>query len=114
MMGQSPQNADDSNDFADDEFAGLESQLDNTQELVWALLDEHISDANFAELEERLLADKAARETYIHCVQMHVDLTTHFAPSTEPREASKTATSVLGFLGEGLPTSGTPQANQPI
>ena len=113
-MGQSPQNADDSNDFAEDEFAGIESQLDNTQELVWALLDDQISDANFAELEERLLADKTARETYIGCVQMHVDLTTHFATPTEQRESTKTTTSVLGFLGEGLPTTGTPQANQPI
>ncbi len=103
-MGQSPQNADDSHDFTEEEFAGLEGQLDNTQELVWALLDDQISDANFAELEERLLADKAARETYIHCVQMHADLTTHFSE----KAGQQTGTPVLGFLGEGNPVTAQP------
>jgi hypothetical protein len=100
-MGQSPENNDDSNDFAKDEFAGLESQLDGTQDLVWALLDDHISNAEFAALEERLLADQTARETYIRCVQMHVDLNDHFKGDAAKPKLEQ----VLGFLGSASSTT---------
>lgn len=112
-MGHSPHNpqnpASGSNHSSDGDF----DNLDRVHELTWALLDEHISDEEMAELESRLLADNTARDSYLRYAQMHADLATHFATPTEQREASKTATPVLGFLGEGLPTLGATQTNQP-
>ncbi|MCC7474878.1 MAG: hypothetical protein IT425_05745 [Pirellulales bacterium] len=103
-MGQTPRNDRTPDDLAADEFAGIHEQLDSTQELVWALLDDHISDADFAELEERLLADKDARETYIQCVQLHAELLDHFKGGA----AKPVAEQVLGFLGSATPTTSTP------
>jgi hypothetical protein len=72
--------------------------LDRTHELTWALLDERITDAEMSELVALLRSDKAARESYIRCIQLHSDLAFHFAPPQDAKPA-KQSTRVLGFLG---------------
>jgi hypothetical protein len=47
-------------------------------ELVWAMLDEQISDADFQRLDDLLRDDETARRLYLECVQMHVDLKRFF------------------------------------
>jgi hypothetical protein len=51
-----------------------DEQSNEVQDLTWAIIDEHASDADVARLEHLLLDDEEARQIYITCVQMHVDL----------------------------------------
>ena len=78
------------------------------QELTWALLDEQISDDEFVLLDNLLLSDEKARQSYVGCVQLHAELMTHFAEPAGKKTA--TGTQVLGFLSGdsslGLPSSG--------
>ena len=73
-MAQLPQEPEDS--LNDAEFAADfdPGQLTRANELSWALLDDHISDAEFAEFERLLLGDETARETYVRCAHLHADL----------------------------------------
>ncbi len=58
--------------------------LDRVDELVSALVDDYITDAEFAELEATLLTSRDARSRYIDDMQLHVDLIHHFRPRSEP------------------------------
>lgn len=81
--------------------------IDRTQELSWALFDEHINDIEMAELEQILLSDKPARENYIRCAQLHADLASHFAiPASGSQATGAKKTPVLGFLTGGVPLTG--------
>jgi hypothetical protein len=84
--------------------------LDRAHELSWALLDDHISDENFAELENLLLNDPTARESYIRCAQLHAELATFFAPPGPAPGKASSSTPILGFLAEGFPQFGSPAA----
>lgn len=89
--------------------------IGRVHELTWALLDEQISDAEMAELEALLKGEKEARDAYVRCVQMHVDLTLHFNPDAGPKFAPPaTKTPVLGMLAEGLPQIGTPPVTDAV
>jgi hypothetical protein len=46
----------------------------DTEELVWAMLDEQLSPDEFRRLESLLLVDEDARRLYLQCVQLHIDL----------------------------------------
>jgi hypothetical protein len=84
--------------------------IGRVHELTWALLDEQITDAEMAELETLLKGDKEARDAYVRCVQMHVDLTLHYNPQALPQFTPPAAkTPVLGMLADGLPQTGSPQ-----
>ncbi|MEX0867619.1 MAG: hypothetical protein WD030_09690 [Pirellulales bacterium] len=50
--------------------------LERVEELTWALVDDHIDEAEIAQLETLLLENESARKTYVECMQMHADL--HF------------------------------------
>jgi hypothetical protein len=63
--------------------------------LIWAMLDEQISEDDFQRLDQLLRDDEDARRVYLQCVQMHLDLTQYFA--------SKDRTSAAGPIG--LPIS---------
>jgi hypothetical protein len=79
---------------------------DRVQELTWALLDEQVNADEFRLLENLLLSDDKARDTYIGCVQLHADLLAHFAaPSTE-ETANVRSGPVVGFLNPDLPALG--------
>lgn len=64
----------------------LDSALsEQVQTLTWALIDDQIDEADWKELESLLSTDAEARATYVQCVQMHVDLQTHFAGESKTR-----------------------------
>jgi len=76
------------------------------QELTWALVDDQIDSGEFQLLENMLLSDDAARREYLDCIQLHCDLTAHFA---KPTGAAAEGTSpVLGFVGGAVPPLDTP------
>lgn len=77
--------------------------LDRVDELVSALVDDYISDAEFAELEATLLTSRDARSRYIDDMQLHVDLIHHFRPRSEPM----IPTMVAGLMASG---AGVPPA----
>jgi len=80
--------------------------LDRVQELAWAYIDDQLSSDELRLLENLLLSDDAARDVYLGCVQLHVDLIHHFA---EPATVTPcTPPAVLNFLNEGgAPFSGS-------
>ncbi len=107
-MDHSKQNPQNSQQSGSD---GESDTLDRVHELSWALLDEHIAGEEMAELEDRLLNDSTARDSYIRCVQLHSDLISHYAQPAKASGGSPAKTPILGFLGEGLPQFGTPTAD---
>jgi hypothetical protein len=56
----------------------------NIEDLVWAMLDEQISDDDIHRLEDLLGSDEDARQIYLQCVQLHVDLMYRFNPDYNP------------------------------
>ena len=88
-------------------------RLADFEQLVWALLDEQITDEEFRRLEQLIVSDDQARATYLQCVQMHVDLSDYYAKNQSAQSDSQDDESqasgpqrspVLGFLGQGMPT----------
>ena len=76
---------------------------ERVQELTWALLDEQILDDEMKLLDNLLLSDDSARDTYIQCVQLHTDLM-QYHRQPMPQATSRTGKSlVLGFLSDSLP-----------
>jgi len=84
-------------------MANEETVLDRVQELTWAMVDDQINADEIRLLENLLLSDDQARDTYIHCVQLHADLISHFAKPEAPTTAGKMP--VLGFLGDVTPVA---------
>jgi hypothetical protein len=78
---------------------------ERVQELTWALVDERIDGGEIDLLDSLLLSDDAARETYLDCVQLHVDLMQFFADAEAKKAASK-STPVMGFLNAATPPTG--------
>ncbi len=52
---------------------------EDVQNLVWALVDEYITEPELERLEGLILQSDEARSTYISCIQLHVDLIFYFA-----------------------------------
>jgi hypothetical protein len=78
--------------------------LERVQELTWAMLDEQLSDDEFRLLENLLLSDDDARDTYVNCVQLHAELMSHYSPrQLEAATAAGKSSPVLGFLGGDVP-----------
>ena len=44
------------------------------QEIVWALVDDHVTDEQIGRLEKLIAESDEARGTYVRCMQMHADL----------------------------------------
>jgi hypothetical protein len=85
--------------------------LDRVQELTWALLDDEIKDDEFSLLDTLLLSDDHARNRYVECVQLHVDLLAHYAAADaakSPKDGGKP--SVLGFLNTNAQSFDVPSA----
>jgi len=83
---------------------------ERVQELTWALLDECATEEDMALLDNLLLSDASARQSYIECIQLHTDLMVHHAapPSDDNKD---TKSPVLGFLGQQAP-AGFPAAEE--
>src|SRR5262245_30023115 len=76
---------------------------ERVQELTWALVDEQISDDEMRLLDNLLLSDDEARQTYVDCVQLHTDLMYHFREPSEKNSPRTGKSLVLGFLNESVP-----------
>lgn len=88
---------------------GAELQLEETEALIWDLLDERLDDAGFARLSQSLEANATVRSRYMECVQLHVDLQEHFGRQAldAKQQAGGTAvvTDLPGLAGlPGFPT----------
>ncbi len=81
----------------------LEPLLDEVEQLTWSLLDENINEDEFARLEQVLVDENAARQTYLDCVQLHVDLQQYFAEEPAAATSGASRSPLLGFL-EGVPS----------
>lgn len=53
--------------------------LDEAENLIWALLDDRLEEADAEKLAKLLEEHELVRRRYIACVQLHVDLQDHFA-----------------------------------
>jgi len=97
-----------SDDFPADENPADEVDdkivVDRVQDLTWALLDECATEEDVALLDNLLLSDASARQSYIACIQLHTDLMGHYAKPTAPATPSGKLP-VLGFLGQEMPVS---------
>jgi hypothetical protein len=87
-----------------------ETIQERVQELTWALVDDQLDADEMRLLETLLISDDKARDTYVHCVQLHADLMGHFAPASAPTAAGKSP--VLSFLGQAGPTIDAQPAQQ--
>lgn len=77
---------------------------ERVQELTWALLDEQINDDEFMLLDNLLLSDEKARDSYLGCVQLHADLMAHFAvPTDTTGSKAGNGSQILGFLNADMP-----------
>jgi hypothetical protein len=55
-----------------------EYELEETEALIWNLLDDQLDDAGFDRLSQLLVKNATMRDRYLQCVQLHVDLQEHF------------------------------------
>lgn len=83
--------------------AADQTVLERVQELTWAMLDEQITDDEFRLLENLLLSDDDARDTYVNCMQLHVGLMAHYATPQTAAAKGTILPPVLGFLNTGGP-----------
>jgi hypothetical protein len=86
--------------------SGDSTVQERVEELTWAMVDEQIRDDELRLLDTLLLSDDAARETYLGCVQLHVDLM-HFFAKQEANARPDGKSPALGFLGDVFPSTGT-------
>jgi anti-sigma factor RsiW len=62
--------------------------LDEAENLIWALLDDQLDEADSARLAKLLEEHDAVRQRYIDCVQLHVDLQDHFTTARTAQAAT--------------------------
>lgn len=74
--------------------------LDEAENLIWALLDDQLEDAETARLAKLLEEHESVRRRYLDCVQLHVDLRDHFATAKAPSQDFK-GTPILPNLMPG-------------
>jgi len=75
-----------------------ELQLEETEALIWDLLDERLDDAGLARLSQSLEANATVRGRYMECVQLHVDLQEHFGRQALDAKQQAGGTAVLPNL----------------
>lgn len=83
-----------------------ELQLEETEALIWDLLDERLDDAGFARLSQSLEANATVRNRYMECVRLHVDLHEHFGGQALDAKQQASGIPVLPNLlsdASGLP-----------
>ena len=89
------------NDLTDLESASNE-QFDRLDELTSLFFDDALSAEDAAELNQRLLEDKAARARLFESAQLHADL---YAYYREEKQASVSPALPLPLPGLGLPST---------
>lgn len=56
----------------------FERQIEESEALIWDLLDDELDEADFARLVSLLEENSTVRSRYVDCVQLHVDLQDYF------------------------------------
>ena len=77
--------------------------LTQAEEMIWSLLDNNLSGADFSRLEELIRDNAQVRDRYFECVQLHTDLASHFGKTTRSNALDGPDSPVLGSLGNTLP-----------
>ncbi len=83
--------------------------LEEAENLIWALLDDHIDEADSDKLTKLMNDHEEVRRRYIDCVQLHADLRDHFTTVAAP-EASRPRAAILPNLMSG----GVPGVEAPV
>ena len=78
---------------------------EDMQLLAWKFLDGCASQAEQQQLAGCLSEDQAARSIYLQCVQMHVDLLTHFGGLKLPNIAERATAQAKAKPAMPLPLS---------
>ncbi|MEX2168026.1 MAG: hypothetical protein WD851_01835 [Pirellulales bacterium] len=73
---------------------------ERVREITWALVDDHIKDAEWSELQTLLTDSTKARLAYIEAMQLHTDLLYHFKDRQADGAGGKPRTTVLSFLSD--------------
>jgi hypothetical protein len=82
--------------------------LEEAENLIWALLDDHLEAAETAKLAKLLQENEDVRRRYIECVQLHVDLHDHFAAAGAKSDAAQGAAILPNLMTGGLSSCETP------
>lgn len=56
----------------------FERQIEESEALIWNLLDDELDETDFARLVSLLEENSTVRSRYVDCVQLHVDLQDYF------------------------------------
>jgi hypothetical protein len=91
-------------------LSDVERQIEESEPLIWDLLDEELDEADFARLVSLLEQNSAVRSRYIDCVQLHVDLQEYFGQKALAESSSSgvpvVAAALPGLTGlPGFPTA---------
>ena len=90
-----------------------EFHLEETEALIWDLLDDRLDDASFERLSRMLETNPSVRTRYIESLQLHVDLQEHFGRQALEAKQQASGTAVLPDLFPGLSgLPGFPTVNQ--
>lgn len=87
----------------------FERQIEESEALIWDLLDDELDEADFARLVSLLEENSTVRARYVDCVQLHVDLQDYFGKKAlEEKQLGGTpvvANALTGLAGlPGFPT----------
>jgi hypothetical protein len=93
-------------DHADRPLSPAEQLLDEAENLIWSLLDDHLDEAEAARLAELMESEPAVRARYVECVQLHVDLSLHYGKQAAEANPAPTTTVLTQLFPEGLPGIG--------
>jgi hypothetical protein len=96
-----------------DQAADGELAVDEVAELTWLLLDREINDAQIVQLETLLRDSQDARDTYLKCVQIHVDLGEHYEAKREQEDIIKRTSRtmpLMDLLNDCFPPVGRPMS----
>lgn len=82
-----------------------ELEFEETEALIWDLLDDQLNDAGHERLSRLLEKNPAVRERYLECVQLHVGLHEYFGQMAVEAKQQASKTPVLSDLPglSGLP-----------
>ena len=92
-----------SEDQNPNELSPAEQMLDEAENLIWALLDDHLEDADSARLTQLMETQPAVRARYVECVQLHVDLSMHYSDRAAGAGPAGGTPVLPNLLPDGMP-----------
>ncbi len=90
-----------------DSHGSADQILAQAEELIWSLLDDNLPEDDVPRLEEMIKEHENVRELYLDCVQLHTDLTGHYAGAAKLNIPELPGSPVLGSLGDAMPNVDT-------